>query len=180
MPAFRSFVRLSVVAPAFVCAAVQAQLVDDVELRRVGNDAIVQIRFVTPIQYLRTATARSGDLGEIYYDVLPTPDALSLITSERRIPPGVAAPLLILTDEAAGPAERNRKLMLRFGAGTQFVARPRGNRIIEVVVKGKGAVVGTAATTSAPPFAADLGGKQGQFGIVLQRVENQNETGRIR
>lgn len=179
MPAFRSCLRLGVLAPAFVCAAVQAQLIDDVELRRVANDAVVQIRFVTPIQYLRTVTTRGGDLAQVYYDILPTPDTVRLITSERRIPPGAAAPLLVLTDETAGPAERSRKLVLRFASGTQFVARARGNQVIELLVRGKGAIVGSAATTSPAPVAPDLSAG-GQFSIVLQRVENQSETGRIR
>ena len=167
--------RLTAAAFSLLAAAVQAQLVDDVELRRVGNDAVVQVRFVTPVQYLRTLAAGSGDLGQVYYDVLPTPDTINFVTSERRVPAGVSPPLLVLTDEAAGGAERSRKLVLRFTGNTPFVARAgQGNRSIEIVLRGRGAAVDSAARpggASGRPPGAPI--RDGAFAIVLQRSDSQ-------
>ena len=92
--------RLSALALALFSAAAQAQLVEYVELRRDGDDVVVQVQFVTPVQYLRSLSASSGDLGQIYYDVLPTRDNLNLITFERWLPEGASAPLLIVAPPA--------------------------------------------------------------------------------
>ncbi|HXD41780.1 MAG TPA: hypothetical protein VN649_14540 [Ramlibacter sp.] len=161
----KSIPRLTALALSLLAAAVQAQLVDEVELRRVGNDAVLQVRFVTPVQYLRTQAARSGDLGQVYYDVLPTPETLRFITSERRVAAASGASFLLLTDEATGSAERSRKLVLRFAGNTPFEARAgSGNRTIEIVLRGKGAIVASAAPVT----------RQGAFGIVLHRADSPN------
>lgn len=150
----KNALRLGALALALVSAGVRAQLVDDVELRREGDDAVVQVRFVTPVQFQRTLVARSGDLGQVYYELLPTRDTLNLITSERRIPGGAGTPLLILTDEAAGGAERSRKLVLRFAGITNFVARAgAGNRSIELVLHGKGSSLVARAAPAPSPAA---------------------------
>ena len=64
-------------------APLHAQVLDDVEARRDGRDAIVTVRFAAPVQLVRTVAARSGDLAQVYYDVLATGDALNLVTTER-------------------------------------------------------------------------------------------------
>jgi hypothetical protein len=45
-----SLPRLAAVAWALLVAGAQAQLVDDVDLRRVGDDAVLQVRFDAPVQ----------------------------------------------------------------------------------------------------------------------------------
>ncbi|WP_048438243.1 tol-pal system YbgF family protein [Caenimonas sp. SL110] len=148
--------RLAALSLALLAHWAQAQVIDDVELRRVGDDALVSIRFVTPVQYLRSVTARTGDLGQVYYDLLPTRDALSLVTAERRLTGASGSPILIVTDEAAGTVDRSRKLVLRFFGDTAFTARAgQGNRSIELVLRGKGALldgtaVPAASTTPSP------------------------------
>lgn len=123
---------------ALLCMAgvpAHAQVLDDVEARRDGRDAIVTVRFAAPVQLVRTVSARSGDLAQVYYDVLASGDALNLVTSERRVPLATGGFLVLLTDEAAGTAERSRKLVLRFSTSTTFTARPgQGNRSIELVL----------------------------------------------
>ncbi|HXE48072.1 MAG TPA: hypothetical protein VN663_06845 [Ramlibacter sp.] len=164
-PASKSIPRLTALALSLLAIAVQAQLVDEVELRRVGNDAVLQVRFVTPVQYLRTQATRSGDLGQVFYNVVPTPDTLRFITSERRVAAASGASFLLLTDEATGPAERSRKLVLRFTGNTPFEARAgQGNRTIEIVLRGQGAVVGSPAAAT----------RRGAFGIVLHRADSPN------
>jgi len=166
-PAFtlRKGPRLLALNLALLAATAQAQLVDDVEIRRDGEDAVLQVRFVTPVQLLRSLSARSGDLGQVYYDLLPTREALNLITSERRLPAGASSPLLILTDESAGGAERSRKLVLRFIGNTPFVARStQGGRSIELVLRGQGAAFAGSATQGAATTQP--------LTLILQRADN--------
>lgn len=171
-PTFTRPPRLLALTLAMLCAAAQAQLVDDVEIRREGEDAVLQVRFVTPVQLLRSLSARSGDLGQVYYDLLPTREPLNLITSERRLPAGARSPLLILTDESAGTGERSRKLVLRFSGNTPFVARStQGGRSIELVLRGKG-----AALAGAPASAAPTGES---ISLILQRSDSQEAAGAV-
>ena len=158
-------------ALSLLSALAQAQLIDDVELRRVGDDALVSIRFVTPVQFQRSVNARSGDLGQVYYELLPTREALNLITAERRVTGGNGAPLLIVTDEsAAGSSERSRKLVLRFFGETAFSARAgQGNRSIELLLRGKAALLerATPARAAAPAASAEPAAVPG---LVLEEL----------
>jgi len=63
----------------------QAQLIDEVDYRREGNDAVLQIRLITEVQYQRAAIGRSGDLTQAFYLLLPTRQTLNLVTAERRL-----------------------------------------------------------------------------------------------
>ncbi|MFG6468170.1 tetratricopeptide repeat protein [Roseateles sp. BYS87W] len=138
-------------------APAHAQVLDDVEARREGANAVVTVRFAAPVQLVRTVSARSGDLAQVYYDVLATGDAPNLVTSERRVPLAQGGFLVLLTDEAAGTTERSRKLVLRFGAATQFTARPgQNNRSIELVLANQAAALTPAAPNPLPaPVAAE-------------------------
>lgn len=128
-----------------------AQVLDDVEARRDGRDAIVTVRFAAPVQLVRTVSARSGDLAQVYYDVIATGDALNLVTSERRVPLAKGGFLVLLTDEAAGTAERSRKLVLRFDTSTSFTARPgQSNRSIELVLAHRADALAPPSPAAAP------------------------------
>jgi tetratricopeptide (TPR) repeat protein len=125
-------------------ASAQAQVLDEVELRRAGADAVLSIRFVTPVQLVRSVAARGGDVGLVYYDVLPTREALTLITTERRVA-AAAGRQVTVTDESAGGPERSRKIVVRFpGAVSYTVRNGSNNRVLELVLKGQGAALGAA------------------------------------
>lgn len=160
--AFRS--RLHAVALALLLGATllpaEAQVLDDVEARREGRNAIVTVRFAAPVQLVRTVSARDGNLAQVYYDVLATGDALNPVASERRVPLPRGGYLVLLTDEASGTAERSRKLVLRFSTATAFTARPgQGNRSIELVLANQAEALSPptpapAASAAAPSPAA--------------------------
>lgn len=140
-------------AIALVCMApvAHAQLIEDIELLREGNNAVAQIRFVTPVQYLRSTTARSGDLSQAFYDVLPTRDTLNLISGQRSLAGGGGIPRITVNDEGVGRGDMSRKLLIRFSAPGKYRIRAgRGNRSIEVVMEGLGAAVETAIQASRP------------------------------
>ena len=160
-----------------VALPAQAQLIDELELRREGNDAVVQVRFVTEIQYQRAAVGRSGDLTQAFYLVLPTRQTLNLVTSERRLPgrlgldAGRGLPTLVVTDESsAGRASNERRLLIRLDASAPHQVRAgRGNRSIEVVFAGLGSAVAgplvgreraapaaAAASATTPPLSAGM------------------------
>jgi tetratricopeptide (TPR) repeat protein len=115
---------------------------DEVELRQEGANAIAEIKFITPVQYTRSVSARSSDLVQAYYTVMPTREQLTLETSERRLKGGGGIPSINIRDESASSTTanvNNRKLVIRLGKSTRFKVRAgRNNRSIELVLEGLG------------------------------------------
>ncbi|MGH7460549.1 MAG: hypothetical protein ACREMA_05920 [Longimicrobiales bacterium] len=133
-----------------------AQLIEDIELRREGPNAIANIRFVTAIQYQRTVVSRAGDLAQAFYDVLPSRERPDLVTSQRRVVGGGGFPQLVVTDEGVDRGNLSRKLIVRFSAPTRFRVRAgRGNRSIEIVMEGLAPVVPAARARPVPPALAE-------------------------
>ena len=133
-------------------ATAHAQFIDDVELRQEGANAVMQVRFVTPVLYSKSISARASDLVQAYYTVLPTRDQISEVISERRLAAAGAIPAITVTDEgdnSTAQVNSSRKLVIRFATPVQFRVRAgRDNRSIEVVLEGMGASV---SQTSAAP-----------------------------
>jgi tetratricopeptide (TPR) repeat protein len=136
---------------------VMAQLIDNVQLQRVGNDAVLSIQLTTPIQYQRTTKSRAGDLGQAFYSVLPTREAINLIGSQRSVPGAGAIPDIIVTDVSDDRRNLQRKLIVRLSRAVPFAVRPgKGNQVIELVFGGLGdsvrlATVESPAAAMAPP-----------------------------
>jgi len=133
-----------------------AQVMDELELRQQGKDAVVDIRFVTPVQYLRSTTARSGDLVQVFYRVLPHRQTITLEASERRLAGGGEIPSLSVRDISAAdalPTSVNRKLAIRLGASGKLRVRSgRNSRSIELVLTGLGSSVPAALAAAALKF----------------------------
>ena len=131
--------------------AAQAQLIEDVDVRREGADAVVQVRLVTPVQLRRSTTARANDLAQAFYDVLPTREVLSIAPAQRRLAASGGLPEITITDEAVERADLSRRLVFRLSEPTRVVVRAaRGNRSIELVLLGRG----EAFVAPAPAVAA--------------------------
>lgn len=161
----------NLVAPLLVAATscVHAQLVDDVDLRREGADAVLQVRFVTPVQYRRALVPRSGDTAQIFYDVVATRGLPNLVPSERRIAGGAAMPDITLGDESAGRGDLSRRLVLRLSRAASLQVRAgKGDRAIEIVLAGLGPDI--PATLRATASNAPTTG----FQIALQQSEDPN------
>lgn len=152
--------------PLALCAispAAMAQLIEDVELRKEGNNAVASVRFVTGIQFLRVINSASGDVGQAFYQVLPTRTSLSLISSQRRIEASGRLPEITVVDEAEGRAELSRKIIVRLGTPTPYRIRAgRGNRSIDIVFPGLAEAVPAAPAAKAPARVPT------QFSITLQ------------
>ena len=145
-------------------ATAHAQFIDDVELRQEGANAVLQVRFVTPVLYSKSISARASDLVQAFYTVLPTRDQISDVISERRLAAAGDIPSVAVTDEndnSTAQANSSRKLVIRFAAPVRFRVRAgRDNRSIEVVFEGLGSSVRMAAAAPMPPLtlATVLGG----------------------
>lgn len=163
-------IRHCLVPLALVCASsAQAQLIDDVDFRREGDNAVLQVRFVTPVQYRRSLIARSGDAVQIVFDVVNARDNTSLVPSQRRLAGGGAMPDITVSDESPGRENLNRKLSVRLSKPVPFRVRAgRGDRSIEVVLIGLGRAI--PATPSGRAAPAPTSG----FQISLQQSDSPN------
>lgn len=163
---------MAVCMQAGIVSIAQAQMIDDVELRRDGNHAVVQLHFVAPVQFQRTVAMRSGDLVQVHYNILISPATLNLVRNERRIDGIPGLPQIIITDDDDGRNAANRQLLLRFSEPTrQRVRAGRDSHSIEIVLEGRGAAVSAFTPTRTPalatlPLAADT---RGRYAINLQR-----------
>ena len=158
---------LRCLAPMIVVVApmAQAQLIDEVDFRREGANAVLQIHFVTPIQYRRALATKSGDVVQAFYDAVAVRNLPDLVVYERRLRASGAIPEITLTDDSAGRANLSRRLVIRFGKPVAFRVRAgRGDKLIEVVLEGL-----ASALPSSTPGAQVMPPPAGRFQISLAR-----------
>ncbi len=149
----------------------QAQLLDDIEIKSSGKDAVAVIRFSAPVQFQRSIAAKSGDLVQVFYNILPRKDSTITLVGERRIAGGNGLPQLVVTDEAVSNDDLfKRKLLVRFSQSVGFKVRAgRAKETLEIVMEGMGAMVSSAA----PVPKAKEAGKH--YAVVLQSSANPGE-----
>ncbi len=144
----------------FATGAAQAQIVDEVDIRREGADAVVSVRFATEVQFQRAVSTRSGDLTQIAYNLLTvTNTRLGTPVQVRKLRADKGLPEIEVADEAdrSDRGDQARRLVLRFGAPvTTRVRACRDNRSIDIVIVGKGSgLPSTSARTTRPARPAD-------------------------
>ena len=85
-------VLLMVVLAGIVATPACADIIDTIEINRVGDEAEIQIQFITPIQYLRELSLKNGDI-RLYFNLLAT-DASNITqtTESRKSPPSDIVP----------------------------------------------------------------------------------------
>jgi hypothetical protein len=140
---FPTFVALACMATV---GSAQAQIVDEVDIRREGNDAVLQVRFATEIQYQRAIVTRSGDLVLVSYNLLTTTNnRLQASNQVLRVRAARGLPDIEIADEF-DRGEQGRRLVVRLGEPTPAAVRAgRNNRSIEIVLRGKGGGLGAHA-----------------------------------
>jgi len=158
------FLKMAICAQLGLAAQAQAQLIEDVELKREGNNAVAQIRFTNPVQYQRSIIAKSGDLVQVFYIVLPGSESRKTGTGDRRIKGVNGLPDITFSDDAVNSDNLNRrKLLIRFSQPTKFKVRTgKIKESIDLVMDGLGAAV---IAVTAPAQAANTGKR---FAIILQ------------
>ncbi|MDP4302170.1 hypothetical protein [Leptothrix discophora] len=128
----------------------RAQLLDDLELRREGADAIVQVRLLTPVRYGRSVSTRNGDLFQVYFDAPDLRDA-TIQPSQRRLEASNGLPALTVNEEPLLGSLTQRKLVVRVDPAVRLRVRSgRDNRSIELVLPGLGPKVRTAGAAPVP------------------------------
>lgn len=139
----------------------QAQLIDEIELQREGRDAVMHIRFATPVQLLHALSGSSADNTLIIYRVLPTQQTLELGPAERRLPPnamGTKLPGITITDLPSsdrGSEERRLRMVLSTGV-SHTVRAGRNARTIDVVLVGLGRQLPAQQEAELPSALAGL------------------------
>jgi tetratricopeptide (TPR) repeat protein len=164
--------------PIFVCvlagisSAAHAQLIDEIEFRQEGANAVAQIKFVTSVQYLKSISARASDLVQVFYAVRRTQDQISEVAAERRVPAAGGIPSIIFTDEADSSSVQsgiNRRLVIRFDTPVRFRVRAgRGDRSIELVLEGLGNSVKLTSLSVPPSASAAIAPAGGRYVLTLQ------------
>ncbi|HET9208057.1 MAG TPA: hypothetical protein VFO28_17585, partial [Burkholderiaceae bacterium] len=185
-----------VIAAAAACGIAQAQSIDQFDVRREGNDAVLQLRFANRVQYQRAVSTRSGDLTLVFYNLIDAVNAELRASQTLRLGPAQGLPELSIADEPER-GERGRKLVIRTADATRVTVRAgSGNRSIEIVFERAGAAVSAvqaaplraaptpaappapAAAAPAPPVApvtpATLPESERRYVIVLQSSTDRN------
>ena len=154
--------------------AVQAQIIEDADLRPEGTSVVLQIRFQTPVQYTKNVSSRSNDLVQAFYDVVPSKNLLNLVFGQRLVVNGRGLPDITVVDESAGQGgERSRKLVISFARPMAHSVRAgRSNRSIEVVFpKSAQLLMSPAGGSSQPAVGEDA---TTAYAVVLASAADQN------
>lgn len=130
----------------------QAQIIDAIDVRREGANAVLQVRFSTEVQFVRAISTRANDMMVISYALVTAFNSQLRASDGQRLGAPQGLPTLRIADEVES-GERNRRLVLRFAEPTKARARAgEGNRTIEVVLEGQGTRI-EAALGAAFPLA---------------------------
>jgi len=163
---------LAITGQLCLATLAQAQLLDDIDIRADGKDAVAVIRFAVPVQFQRSVAARSGDLVQVFYNILPRKDSTLTQVGERRIAGGTGLPQLVVTDEAISSDDLfKRKLLVRLSKATPLKVRAgRNKESLEIVLEGLGPQVTAPAQTL--PKAREPGK---QFAVLLQHSNDPGD-----
>ncbi len=99
-----------------------AGIIDHIEIRQAGDEAEIQIMFVTQIEYLRQASLKNGDI-RLYFNILGM-DALDprLVPENRESPPSDIAPHFTVSYP-----ELDSSLSISFGKAVNYHVRAGKN-----------------------------------------------------
>ena len=142
-----------------VAAAAQAQVLDNVDVRVEGSDAVIRVRFAVFIQYLRHVPTSQGSAVRVFFQVTASDDtAAGLVEEERRAQPTNLVPRFRVLYPAQRPSTQ-RYIDILFDSPVTFRLQPEGNRTIALSIPLSPAQVKRpgAAPTEAPPGAARAG-----------------------
>jgi hypothetical protein len=140
----------ALIAQAYFSPLAQAQILDDIEVKREGKDAVAMVRFTVPVQFQRSIASKSGDLIQIFYSILQNKDATITQVGERRVAGGNGIPQFVVTDEAVSNDDLfKRKLLVRISQPGAIKARAgRTKDSLEIVLEGMGPLVLMPARTA--------------------------------
>ncbi|MFZ5539276.1 MAG: hypothetical protein ACOY5V_06000 [Pseudomonadota bacterium] len=145
---------LAGVACALLLAAAPARaaVLDEIELLRIRDDAVVRIKFSLRVQYLRH-TLIGNDAANVFVQ-FGGPPTDTTTDEQLRIPETQAFPgvTVIYPLQVANPPFR---IVVRFSRPTKFAVRAAGPNAIDLVVPGAGPQVTAARARFVPVPGAD-------------------------
>lgn len=132
-----------------------ADLMDDIDVRREGANAVIAIHMTVPVNLQRFTTSRSNDLTQAYYQVRRGELDPVYVNGERRVVQTAGLPTITIADEPVRPdfvQDTNRRLIISFGQGVKFKVRAgKGERVIEVVLDGLGPQIKATTLSKVKP-----------------------------
>lgn len=139
-----------------VAAPARADVLDEIELLRVGGDAVVRVRFSVRIQYLRNLPI--GNDGVDVFFQYGGAAALALADEQLRVKETPAFPGVTVNLPLQGATAQPARLNVRFTRPVALLVRPYGANAIDIVVKGLGGQVSATRVrpdTGPPPVPAE-------------------------
>ena len=148
----------------FYASTALADTLADVEARLEGTDLVVRVKFNVLVQYLRHAPQDSGELIEIYFQILSNDESRSSVVEEfRKIQPSARTPGITVIYPLQVTSVQKR-ILVKFAKPVRFSVRPVADRrSIEIVVAGQ---VPAKAPVAAPPPETKVG--QARYIVALQ------------
>lgn len=136
-------------------AAVWAQLLEDVAVRSDGREATLELRLSTPVQYVRHAPARAGDLLRIEFQLVGAPTVDLNQYEEYRQPQAAGGlPSFRVTYPGTQGARAIKRFELRFAGPVRYrVVMGEGNRVLRVIVALPREAARTPPPAARPPAA---------------------------
>ncbi|MBI3481040.1 MAG: hypothetical protein HY016_11910 [Nitrosomonadales bacterium] len=140
---------LALGALLFAVKPAHAEIIDRIQINQVGDEAEIQIRFVSRIQFLRQVALKNGDV-RIYFNLLEIdPTDTRLIFQKRNSPPSNIVPSFTV----AYP-ELDSSLSISFGKVVDYRVRPgndgRSISVFTPIIKPASALQAGAASLAQP------------------------------
>lgn len=115
--------------------AAQAQLLDDLDVRRDGAEAVLRIRFSVQIQYQRHAPTGEADLVQVYFRITGGEEEAGRVIEEQRRHPASELLPAVSVLYPPQPQAQQRRIDIQFGSKVRFRIRPgEDNRSLLVIV----------------------------------------------
>jgi tetratricopeptide (TPR) repeat protein len=150
-----------------------AEMLDEVDVRAEGADTVIRIRFNPRVQYLRHVPTETGDLLQIFFQIVGNDESPSLVPEFRRSKPSDLAPGFTVTYPLQ-PTVVTKKLLIRFAKPVRFTVRPgSGNRSIEIVLAQ--AAVRSARKRAIMPDRPNPG--SARYAITLDSFPSEDTSG---
>jgi hypothetical protein len=111
-----------------------AQILDNVDVRPVGADAVIRVKFAVLIQYLRHVPSDRGSAVRVFFQVTAADDSsVGVVEEERRAAPTDLVPKFRVIYPAQAPG-RQRYIDIIFDSAVDFRVQPEGNSTIALAI----------------------------------------------
>jgi hypothetical protein len=137
----------------------QADVMDQIDVRREGGNAIVQITMVGPVRIVNTISrAKDQTVTQTYYEMTRNGNAPGFGSHERRVVKAAGLPVIDIAEESFrdnGIDVYSRRLVISLSRPAKLKVRPgKGENLIELVFEGLGPALKATPEAAAEPQSA--------------------------